>query len=118
MKDALQATNQTFESSTSRTPEYLAWHRHFKKAFTKFLQSKGATKIEIGSPNHFDMSGFFTVGTQAWYFRIEDLRWSKDRMLVRTAAGYKDFTGGMNRFVSLTNETQFGRDWNCHPGLS
>jgi hypothetical protein len=111
MKTAIELTRRNFQTSCSKTPEYIAWHQSFRRAFIKFLQSKGVTRIDIGSPNHFDMSGFFTLGNQAWYFRIEDIRWSKNTMLVRTAKHYKDYTGGMNNFVSLADESSFIRDF-------
>lgn len=106
MKRAIATTKTEFESSTGRTPEYLAWHRVFKREFTAFLISKGATAIAIGNPNHFDMSGFFTMGTQAWYFRIEDLRWSKSDMLIRTAKSYRDYTGGRNESLPLDGSAE------------
>jgi hypothetical protein len=111
MKKALQSTQQEFESSSSRTPQYLSWHRLFKRAFTKFLESKGATNIVIGKPNHFDMSGFFTLGNAVWYFSISDLRWSKESMLIRTAEHYKDYTGGRNQYIPLTTEESFTKDF-------
>jgi hypothetical protein len=101
MKNVLRLTQSHFESSSSRTPEYLSWHRKFKNAFKKFLTANGATDIQISKPNHFDMSGFFTVKGQDWYFSISDLRWSKESMLVRTVRDYKDFTGGRNQYVVL-----------------
>lgn len=103
MKKAIKATQAEFESSSGRTPEYLAWHRLFKREFTKFLESKGMTGIDIGKPNHFDMSGFFKDGgkDQIWYFAIGDLRGFKDRMLIRTAQHYKDYTGGKNEYIPL-----------------
>ena len=109
MKKALKATQQEFESSTGKTPEYLAWHRLFKKEFTEFLTNfLGCTKVEISKPNHFDMSGFFQRPSgQIWYFRIGDIRWSKDKMLLRTAESFSDFTGGTNQYVSLKNEIDF-----------
>ena len=109
MNKALQSTHQEFESSSSRTPEYLAWHRLFKREFTKFLTAKEATNIVIGSPNHFDISGFFMLGNAIWYFRIEDLRWSKAQMLIRTAEHYKDYTGGMNQYIPLSSEPVFNK---------
>jgi len=112
MKKALAATQKDFESASYRTPEYLAWHRLFKREFTKFLAGKGATNIQIGKPNHFDMSGFFTLCNQPWYFRIEDIRWSKDSMLIRTARDYKDFTGGRNQSILLQSEESFTDDFN------
>jgi hypothetical protein len=105
MLKALNATQSEFESSCSRTPEYLSWHRLFKREFTKFLTEHGATLVQIGKPNHFDMSGFFTWNGQAWYFSIGDLRGFKDTMLVRTAQHYKDYTGGQNHFVPLNMGT-------------
>ena len=114
MNKALQSTQQKFESSTGKTPEYLAWHRLFKKDFSKFLTTEGAEEIKIGKPNHFDMSGFFKMKSgQIWYFRIGDVRWSKDKMLIRTAKGFNDFTGGYNQFVPMTQgsgifESEFG----------
>ena len=101
MKRAISETQREFESSSSRTPEYLSWHRLFKREFTKFLTEHGATLVQIGKPNHFDMSGFFTWKGQAWYFSVSDIRWSKESMLVRTAQHYKDYTGGQNHFVPL-----------------
>jgi hypothetical protein len=109
MKKAIKATHAEFESSSGRTPEYLAWHRLFKREFTKFLEARGMTGIAIGSPNHFDMSGFFKDGgkDQIWYFSLSDLRGFKDNLLIRTAKHYKDFTGGMNQYAPLTTEDAF-----------
>jgi len=108
MKKALEATQKQFESDSGRTPEYLAWHKLFRREFTAFLKEMGATTIQIGKPNHFDMSGFFQMVTgQMWYFRIEDIRWSKDTMLIRTAKGVHDFIGGPNQYISLSDENKF-----------
>ena len=113
MKKAIKATQAEFESSSGKTPEYLAWHRLFKREFSAFLKSKGASNIEIGKPNHFDMSGFFTLGNTIWYFSISDLRGFKDNMLIRTAKHYKDYTGGMNQYAPLNQgENTFIRIFN------
>jgi len=58
MQNAIALTNEYFESSCGKTPQYTTWHRTFKREFSKFLTSSGATNIQIGKPNHFDMSGF------------------------------------------------------------
>ena len=55
----------------------------------------------ISRPHHFDMSGFFKKDGQCWYFRIADLRWAKQNMLIRTAKSYQDYTGGVNQYVPL-----------------
>ena len=101
MKKALLATQCHFETSCGRTPEYLSWHRLFKREFTKLLQSKGARSIAIGKPNHFDMTGFFLVDNQVWYFSVSDLRWFKEAMLIRTARDFRDYTGGPNQSLPL-----------------
>lgn len=111
MEQALRATREHFESSSSHTIQYLAWHKLFKREFTAYLERIGAVEIQIGKPNHFDMSGFFKMRSgQIWYFSIGDLRWNKDRMLIRTAKDFKDYTGGMNQYVSLEDYPQFEMD--------
>ena len=96
-----------FESSSCRTPQYLEFHRTFKSEFKRFLKGLGVTEIEIGKPNHFDISGFFKYREQVYYFSISDLRWSKDSMLIRTAKDFKDYSGGSNDFISLDSEEEF-----------
>lgn len=107
MKKAIELTHQKFDSSTHRTPEYLHWHRTFRREFVDLLVELGATRVMIGKPNHFDLSGFFEHHGQLWYVRIEDLRWSKDNMLIRTAAHERDYIGGINQYVSLANAEAF-----------
>ncbi len=114
MKKALAMTQNEFESSCSRTPEYLVWHRLFKREFTKFLTEHGIPTVQISKPNHFDMSGFFQTSTgQIWYFSISDLRGFKNNMLIRTATSFRDFTGGRNQYISLCfGEETFAREFN------
>ena len=112
MENAIRATRATFESSCERTPEYLAWHRLFKREFTNFLKGKGCGEIEISKPNHFDMFGFFRAKSgQIFYFSISDLRWCKSDMLIRTAEHYKDYTGGSNQSACLTSLADFEHDF-------
>jgi hypothetical protein len=103
MKKTLSLLKQEFESSCGKTPEYLAFHRTFKREFTALLKSLGAEKIEISKPNHFDASGFFTHEDEIWWFRLEDLRWSKSELLIRIADNYKDYTGGRNQYLKFNN---------------
>lgn len=112
MKRAFELTQADFESSTGHTPQYMSWHRIFRREFTKFLQSLGCGNVVISRPNHFDMSGFFTSKTgQVFYFSIGDVRWLKDDMLVRTAKDYHDFTGGLNEYATLVDYKQFLREF-------
>jgi hypothetical protein len=104
MNKSLYLLNFEFESSCSRTPQYLEFHRVFKNEFTKLLKPY-IKSIEISKPNHFDVSGFFELNNGGiYYFRIEDLRWSKESMLIRTAKHFKDYTGGCNGDIILNWE--------------
>ena len=107
MKKTFQLHKEEFISSSQKTEQYKTYHRTFKREFKKALTSMGCNDLDIGKPNHFDVSGFFTApGGQMWYFSVGDLRWNKDQMLIRTAKHNKDWTGGMNRWVSLDNEIE------------
>jgi hypothetical protein len=89
-----------YESSSSKTPEYLVFCRVFKKQFTKLLKGNFEIhKIDYGkSQCHFGFSGFFQlVNGQIWYFSIGDLRWDKS-FLIRKADSFTDYTGKTNQF--------------------
>jgi hypothetical protein len=101
MKISLQLIKKEFESSCERTPQYLEFHRTFKREFTNLLKPH-TTRIEIAKLNHFDVFGFFELNDgRIYYFSIGDLRWDKEKMLVRTAKHFKDYTGGMNQFIKI-----------------
>lgn len=111
MKQSLILLKQGFESSSGKTPEFLAFFRTFKKEFTKELQFLGATNVQF-SRGHFYLSGFFTLGTQAWYFSLSDVRGMDyvlqhnpdscmAQLLYRSANDYKDYSGGANQYVRI-----------------
>lgn len=109
MKKSLVLFNQEFESSSQRTPQYKEFHRTFKREFTKALGQIGCRDIKIHAPNHFDVTGFFTAPDgQMWYFSIGDLRWNKERMLIRTAKHDKDWTGGCNQYIRIDEDIMEG----------
>ena len=92
-----------FESSSQTTEEFKLFFKTFKSEFTKELKKVGATEIKF-SMGHFFVFGFFTIGSQAWYFSISDVRGSDYMMpylLYRTAKDYKDYTGGSNKTVDI-----------------
>ena len=90
-----------FYSSCSRTPQYLEFHRVFKRELTNFLKPF-TKKIEISKPNHFDVSGFFQLNDdRIFYFNLGDLRWDKESIMIRTAKGFKDYTGGINGYINM-----------------
>ena len=101
MEQSMKLVKETFESSTGRTPQYLKFHRTFKRELKKLL-APHVTRIEVSKPNHFDVKGFFELNNGTiYYFSISDLRWFKETMLIRTAEHFKDWTGGMNQSIIL-----------------
>lgn len=103
MKESISLLERGFESSSTKTPEFKHFARVFKKEFTKEMQTVGATDI-VFNVGHFYISGFFTIGKQAWYFSLPDVRGSEYRMpqlMYREAKHYKDYTGGVNRWVDI-----------------
>jgi len=105
MKKSLKLHAEEFESSTRKTEQYKVFHRTFKREFSLALYDIDCKDVQIGKSNHFDISGFFMAhDNQWWYFRIEDLRWWKDRMLIRTADHPQDYTGGSNTFIPVDDD--------------
>lgn len=101
MQKTLELVKNTFNSSSGRTPEYIEFHRTFKREFKNTFKNY-CSAIEIGKPNHFDVSGFFQLHSgEIFWFRLEDLRWSKEDILIRTAKDFKDYTGGSNSFIKF-----------------
>lgn len=106
MKKSLNLLEKGFESSSIKTPEFLSFARIFKKEFKQELDKEyNVTKIEF-NVGHFYISGFFQLDNEKiFYFSISDVRWfSKDRMLLRTAKTFRDFTGGMNNQIKLKED--------------
>lgn len=101
MDTTLKLLQQEFVSYSTRTPQYLQFHRTFKREFKKLL-APYTKRIEISKPNHFDVSGFFEMDDgRIYYISLGDLRWNKDSLLIRTAKDFKDYTGGHNNFIRL-----------------
>lgn len=115
MKKTVKLLEAGFESSTGKTPEFLEFVKVFKKEFTNELKTIGAKNI-VFSVGHFYISGFFTTSDdKIYYFSLPDVRgyvhakvtnpdsvWCK--LMYRTAKDYKDYTGGVNRYVNIEPE--------------
>jgi hypothetical protein len=96
----------SFESSSGKTPEFIAFARAFRAYVTKKARLNNLQVINL-STGHFYLSGFFfnpRSGKYA-YFSTSDVRhfldsWWDD-VLIRTAQHDKDYTGGSNQSVTL-----------------
>ena len=100
-----------FESSSSLTPEFAA----FSSCFHKFLNTiAGKTYTLRYSRNHFEASAFFkNIKTgRCVYVSISDVRFFPDEwynnILVRTAKGEDDFTGGINQCLNTQTKRPRG----------
>jgi hypothetical protein len=108
MNKSIRMLRKGFESSSTTTPEFAQFFRTFKSEFTKELLSISATDI-VFSRGHFYLSGFFTIGSQPYYFSLSDVRgmehclnqFCMGQLLYRTAKHYRDFTGGSNQYVNI-----------------
>ena len=89
-------------SGSDLSQEFKDFFRREKSRLTKIFKEKGCTNIEMNYGfNYF--SGFFTAPSgQPYYFSCSDIRhFGYDRLLIRTAKDYKDFTGGSNQYCGI-----------------
>ena len=82
--------------------DFKSFFRKEKNRLTKILKEKGCTKIELNYGFYY-FSGFFTSSTgQVYYLSCSDVRhWGYDKLLIRTAKDYKDFSGGSNQYCGV-----------------
>lgn len=107
MKRILALLNKGFESSSSKTPEFKSFAKIFKNELVKEL-AKVHAKLTDYSTGHFYVFGFFRLQDgECYYFSLPDVRsWREGNgyfgtLLVRTAKGEKDYTGGQNTRATL-----------------
>ena len=106
MQKSLALLTRGFESSSGKTPEFLAFARTFKRELTDALRSAVNAENVTFNVGHFYVSGFFTVNGQAWYFATGDVRGMTQSygLLLRTARDYRDFTGGANNNIPMRDD--------------
>jgi hypothetical protein len=113
MPDFVREYHKTFESSTTKTPEFIDWAKKTKKWFAAWCKKNNAT-LSYWNVNHFEISGMITLNSTGniWYFNTGDVRFKMMKsMLVRTAKHLKDWTGGRNQFANYTEnfEAEFSK---------
>lgn len=83
---------------------YCAFFKKEAKKIAKILEDKGCTDVQISSGFYY-FSGFFTDAKgQIWYLSCSDVRhFAYEKLLYRTAKNYKDYTGGLNRYVKISD---------------
>jgi hypothetical protein len=107
MKKTIALLNQEFQSSSSLTPQFAAFFNVFKKEFANTLKKIGCIDFAFNR-GHFYISGFFTAPSgQIYYFSLSDVRMlhfhpNEQSIMFRTATSYKDYTGGTNKYIKLS----------------
>ena len=100
MKRIEQLLKEPFESTSGKSPEYASFHIKLRNDFRKEVESVGGVLLECNR-SHFYSYGFFMHKYQMYYFSIPDVRSYDGNMLIRTATGLKDFTGGHNTYAPI-----------------
>jgi hypothetical protein len=74
-----------------------------KTRLTKIFKERGCTNIQMNYGFYY-FSGFFTAPNgQIYYFSASDIRhFQYDRLLIRTAKSYTDYTGGQNQYCGIS----------------
>jgi hypothetical protein len=95
-----------FESSSGKTPEFMAFARMFRARIKKEA-ARFQLEVVAWNTGHFYCSGFVKnkITGKFAYFSVSDVRhfpgeWA-DNILVRTAQHIKDYTGGANGSADL-----------------
>ena len=76
-----------------------------KSIVKKALSQAGYESIKISNGFYY-FSGFAFKGGNIIYFSIPDVRhFNDDKLLIRTAKDYRDFTGGSNNYCQMDIES-------------
>lgn len=91
-----------FESSSLRTPQYVAFEKQSKKELSTMLKERGINLHKFYG-NHFEWSAVLEKGGKFVYVQMFDVRfwdWYND-VLIRTMAHDRDWTGGENHYCKF-----------------
>jgi len=101
-----QYLNYQFSSGGHMGPDGEAWIKECRKWLRSFLKEVGGTDLKFNKM-HFEWSAFFKIGDQWFYMSCSDCRFKiSNWLLVRTAKGPKDYTGGCNQQVRMDEHFQ------------
>ena len=92
-----------FSSGGTTGEDFIVFSKKFKQ-YIKANLPEGATLANF-SAGHYYISGFIERAEKFVYFSIPDVRFSNDgwinNILIRSATGIKDYTGGRNDYTTL-----------------
>lgn len=108
MEKTLSLLRGGFESSSTKTKEFVSFCKVFKKEFKIELEKIKATNVKI-SIGHFYLSGYFTDNkNRIFYYLFSDVRnfsfQNNYNILIRNANSCQDFLGGTNKFLKIEKD--------------
>jgi len=82
--------------------DFKEFFRKEKRRLQSIFKEKGCSNFQMNYGFYY-FSGFFTSPSgQVYYFSCSDVRhWGYDKLLIRTAKDYNDFTGGSNQYCGV-----------------
>lgn len=109
-----EKTVKSYKSDSNRYPgdyedvnKFKAWSTKLINALCKDITAAG-WKIETKSKGHFHLFVFASKDEKIIYISWDaNSSMGYDQVLLRTAKSLKDYTGGPNNFVKISEITQF-----------
>lgn len=97
-----QYQGHKFQTSCDKTKEYADFEKQCKKELKAQCKKEGFN-LHSFNPNHFEWSAVFEKDGKFIYVSLSDVRYWNwyDKMLIRTMAHDKDWSGGTNRYCSF-----------------
>jgi hypothetical protein len=104
MKTLKKLANAVEDWGGTTSKSFKSFAVKFKNDLAKELIKKNC-KITAFNTGHYYVSGFFrNADNLCFYFSISDIRhFGFDKLLYRSARDEKDYTGGRNRYVELSD---------------
>lgn len=95
--------NHKFSTGSVAGEDYLKFQSDSKDDLEKMANENGLTLHDF-SKNHYCFSAVLTDGEKFVYISQSDVRWSNiDKILIRSMAHEKDYTGGRNQYCNWEN---------------
>jgi hypothetical protein len=93
--------NTTFESSSSRTPEFISAARLLRLDLGKLFKKAGMKRFAFHE-GHFYVTVFIeNKDGKIFYISFGDFRFFKGEGYIRTAKSFEDYTGGPNWSLNM-----------------
>ncbi len=84
--------------------EFKSFYRKETARIKKILAAKGCTEIKFDMGFNYFTAFFTAPSGQIYYLSCSDVRhFGYERLMYRTAKHYKDYTGGTNQYIAVSD---------------